>query len=208
MVLEADAIRAQVERLLHSKTFEGSEVHRRLLLFLTEKSVAGEAGRLKEYTVALDALAFGFFRDPQVNQWENMASSKRYEAMRKTLHNPEAMPWYTFTGTGEATAAFLVGKLLATRRREILITRSNMLSWQEISDSNLVFVGPPKFNAQLQGIPIAQEIVIEPRGIRILKPRPGEPSFLEDEFGLGPQFEGVTHALISHTPGFPAAANS
>jgi hypothetical protein len=62
-------------------------------------------------------------------------------------------------------------------------------------------VGPPKFNMQLDRIPIQQEILVEGNGIRNLHPRPGEPEFLADRFEAGAQFDGVTHALISRTPG-------
>ena len=70
-----------------------------------------------------------------------------------------------------------------------------------MADNDLVFLGPPKFNLQLESIPVRQEVVIEPRGIRNLRPRAGEPEFLEDQFLPGPDFNGVTHGLISLTPG-------
>lgn len=55
MGLTADEVRAQIERILQSKTFETSEVHRRLLEYLAAKTIAGEADRLKEYTIGLEA---------------------------------------------------------------------------------------------------------------------------------------------------------
>ena len=65
MSLDADAIRAQVERLVNSKTFETSEVHKRLLQYLAEKSISGEADRLKEYTIGLDAFGKPSSYDPK-----------------------------------------------------------------------------------------------------------------------------------------------
>src|SRR5690242_18544383 len=64
-VVETDAIRAQVERVLQSKTFETSEVHRRLLLYLTEKTLSGEADRLKEYAIGLEAFGKPPTYDPK-----------------------------------------------------------------------------------------------------------------------------------------------
>ena len=144
---------------------------------------------------------FGFYRDPGVNEWPKIDSSQRYHGALKAFRGSTPMPWYAFTGTGEASGIFLLGKLLATRKRVILLTRSNLLSWQEIADHNVVFVGPPKFNMQLDRIPIQQEILVEGNGVRNLHPRPGEPDFLADHFEPGTQFDGVTHALISLTPG-------
>lgn len=332
MELEAHEIRVQIARLLGSKTMSSSEIHRKLLSYLAEKALAGEAGSLKEYTVALEAfgkpstydprhdsivrlqlgrlrlklaqyyqaegpgdpivvslprgfqlhfetldahrqaarghtptpwghrmLAAGlvgvlltawagyatwemvrlrsqaraalsswtpeleelwhpilksgppvvlcigtplfayvpprvYFRDQGANQWTELEESPAFDSMRKALGNPEVMPWYGYTGTGEANAAFLLGKLLATRLPEILLTRSDILSWQQISDNSLIFIGPPKFNPQLNALPAARDIVMDLQGIRIRNPRPGEPSYLAD----GPD---ETHALITLMPG-------
>lgn len=65
MGVEAEDIRAQVGRLIHSKTFETSEVHRHLLQYLAEKSISGEADRLKEYTIGLEAFGKPPTYDPK-----------------------------------------------------------------------------------------------------------------------------------------------
>src|SRR5512140_3595051 len=65
MEVDADAIRAQVERLIHSKTFQTSEVHRRLLQYLAGKTLSGDAERLKEYTIGLEAFGKPPSYDPK-----------------------------------------------------------------------------------------------------------------------------------------------
>src|ERR1700754_4056999 len=72
MVLEdnptmTEAIQQQVERIVHSEQFRSSEVLRRLLTFLSEKAMAGEADNLKEYVVAIDGLGKAASYDPQHN---------------------------------------------------------------------------------------------------------------------------------------------
>jgi hypothetical protein len=148
---------------------------------------------------------FGFFRDPKTNDWQEIEKSDRINTVRKALGDKDILPWYAFTGTGEASAAFLVARLLAPHKKDMVLTRSNLLSWQQISDNDLVFVGPPKFNLQLQANAMTQDIVVEPSGIRNLKPQPGEPEFLADRMVPGRQSEGTTHALISRTPGLSGA---
>ena len=64
MVVETDA-QAQVRRILESKTFRTSEVHRNLLNYLAEKSLAGDADSLKEYTVGLDVFSKPSSYDPR-----------------------------------------------------------------------------------------------------------------------------------------------
>ena len=54
----------QVERILKSDALHGSEVLRRLLKFLADKSIAGEADDLKEYSIATDGLGKHLTYDP------------------------------------------------------------------------------------------------------------------------------------------------
>ncbi len=55
-VVAEEGLRAQVERIVNSETFRTSEALQRLLLYLGEKTAAGEADQLKEYTVGVDGL--------------------------------------------------------------------------------------------------------------------------------------------------------
>jgi hypothetical protein len=338
LAVEEGAIRSQIERLVQSKTFETSDVHRRLLRYLADKSIAGEADRLKEYTVGLEAFGkppsydpkhdsivrlqvgrlrqklavyyqseaagdnvlvslpkgafklnfepytragrsgsspadplrwifvlmvalvlagtwalvatillirarpgdqlvaeswspelesiwrpfveskrpllvclgtpmfvrfpgYGFFRDPKANDWQEIEKSERITSVRRALGVAEILPSYNFTGAGEASASFLLAKLLATRKHDILLTRSSILSWQQVADGDVVFVGPPKFNLQLDAAALMQDIVVEPDGVRNRKPQPGEPVFLPDNFPPGKTSEGETHAVITRMRG-------
>lgn len=55
----------QVRRILQSKAFRTSEVHRNLLNYLAEKSLSGEADALKEYTVGLEVFQKPDSYDPR-----------------------------------------------------------------------------------------------------------------------------------------------
>jgi len=65
MITELEATQAQVQRILQSKAFRTSEVHRNLLNYLAEKSISGTADSLKEYTVGLDVFAKPSSYDPR-----------------------------------------------------------------------------------------------------------------------------------------------
>jgi len=65
MILEVEASSAQVQRILQSKAFRTSEVHRNLLNYLAEKSLSGDAENIKEYTVGLDVFAKPSSYDPR-----------------------------------------------------------------------------------------------------------------------------------------------
>jgi len=60
-----ETTRNQVERILNSDTFHNAEALRRLLRYLADKSLSGEAGQLKECTIGLDAFGKPPSYDPQ-----------------------------------------------------------------------------------------------------------------------------------------------
>lgn len=57
----------QVEKVLHSEEFKSSEVLRRLLKYLGEKSASGESEELKEYVVAIEGLGKPTSYNPRYN---------------------------------------------------------------------------------------------------------------------------------------------
>lgn len=65
MVLALEATQAQIQRIVHSKAFRTSEIHRNLLNYLADKSLSGTADGLKEYTVGLDVFAKPDSYDPR-----------------------------------------------------------------------------------------------------------------------------------------------
>jgi hypothetical protein len=351
MLVKDDLTQAQIERILQSETFRNSDVLRRLLRFLAEKSIAGEGEQLKEYSIGIDALgkpsdydprqdsvvriqvgrlrqkladyyrnegkddpvavelpkgrfklnfeqrtaspvaqiavatngktswrriaaalavitilasawgvyttiqlarerqraaalqaewtpeltelwkAFlgtnrplilaiasplfvgfqgaGLYRDFTLNRWEDVQASKKVEAIRKALKNPAVLPRYYYAGIGDVSAAFQLGKLLAFSQNSVSVARSSQVSWQQLADNNVIFIGPPRLNAeQLRGLPVEPEILLEENGIRNLHPRDGEPLRLDDHYpsiaarqGSSVPDSGEVYALITHSPG-------
>src|SRR6185436_6281672 len=65
MIPELDPPKVQIQRIVSSKAFKTSEVHRNLLNYLADKSLAGEAQNLKEYTVGLDVFGKPSSYDPR-----------------------------------------------------------------------------------------------------------------------------------------------
>lgn len=71
-----DAAREQIDRILASDTLRASEVLRRLLRFLAEKTFSGEAEHLKEYSVGLDALGKPATYDPRQDSGVRLQASR------------------------------------------------------------------------------------------------------------------------------------
>jgi hypothetical protein len=65
MVVGLAANQTQVQRIIQSKAFRTSELHRNLLQYLAEKSLSGTADGLKEYTVGLEVFAKPASYDPR-----------------------------------------------------------------------------------------------------------------------------------------------
>lgn len=71
-----DEARLQIQRIVESELFRSSEVQRRLFKYLAEKSLAGEADQLKEYSVGVDALGKLESYDPQHDSTVRIQSSR------------------------------------------------------------------------------------------------------------------------------------
>ena len=74
--LEIEAAREQIDRLLASNTFHASDVLRRLLRFLADKTFSGEADELKEYSIGLDALGKPPTYDPRQDATVRLQASR------------------------------------------------------------------------------------------------------------------------------------
>src|SRR2546423_13588693 len=61
----ADAVRAELERVLASRAFAGATRSSQLLRHLVEETLAGRADRLKEYTIGTEGLGRGDGFDPR-----------------------------------------------------------------------------------------------------------------------------------------------
>jgi hypothetical protein len=331
MVVQQDATYKQVERVLNSATFRNVDVLRRLLKFLAEKSIAGEADQLKEYTVAVDGLGkpdsydprqdslvriqigrlrskladyyrtegehdsvvleipkghfkltwetrpslllvqaspqpatppipliasaargwlkthiivalisaawalcatilfwqehrnsaplreawtpelqelwrpfleskrplilavsaplfvgfqgHGFYRDLNLNQWDEVLASPKVQVIRKALNNPVILQRYYYTGFGDMSASFRLGKLLDYSGLKISTTRSTLVSWQQIVDDNILFVGSPRvFGDLLRKLPVDLDLVMREDGIHDLKSKPNQPALFVDNY--------------------------
>jgi len=142
-----------------------------------------------------------FLRNSDVNSWQEAEQTGLLAKLKRLFPGDEPKPWPYFTGVGEAGGAFLIGNLLATGGLRLHFADSSQLTWNEIGEHNVVFIGPPKFISQIADLPVASDFVIEGSGIRNLRPQPGEAAFLSDEFSDSQHENGRTHALISRLPG-------
>src|SRR6266478_6420711 len=127
MVLELEASHIQIQRILQSKAFRTSEVHRNLLSYLAEKSLAGTAGALKEYTVGLEVFAKPESYDPRQESVVRMHMAR----LRQKLAE-----YYRTEGVGDAIVVDLPkGAFKVTFEPRAAVTEPELPVEQEIVEA-------------------------------------------------------------------------
>lgn len=117
----------------------------------------------------------------------------------------------SYTGVGEVVAVQLISDLFARANHPLTVKRSRLLSWDDVRNSNVVFLGSPGENYPLRQLPVPQDFIFKIaydseartwRGRFVnLKPRPGEPAVSTDSYD--PQTGRLVedYALVSLLPG-------
>jgi hypothetical protein len=143
-----------------------------------------------------------YVRDRSMNEWSDVVSSTALKKLTGALNQSEMHPSRYYTAFGEAEASFLLGGLLKTPERALSLVRTSQLSWQQLADNNVIFVGVQNlFFNQLRNMPIAPQLVPELNGVRDEHPGKGQPSFYADEYTTAPSEQGTIYALVTHVPG-------
>jgi hypothetical protein len=143
-----------------------------------------------------------YYRDRSLNQWKGMQNAPALKVIRKALNNPDIQPSRYYTAFGEISASFLLGRLLDSHAQVFSLSRASQLTWQELADNNVIFIGVQNlFFDQIQGLPIEPQLSAELDGVRNPHPAPGEPDFFADQYTTAPTEQGVVYALVTHLPG-------
>ncbi len=143
-----------------------------------------------------------YYRDKSSHDWNEALNSPGVKALRNAFKDPSVQPSRYYTSFGEVNAAFLLGKQLGARESNVSIMRSSELSWQQLADNNVVFVGVRTFfNGPSPAMPLQPEFVPVDEGIQNLHPKPGEPEMFADHFSTAPEEAGEVYALVTQSPG-------
>jgi len=137
-----------------------------------------------------------YLRQSHLNDWPPVNAVPGLEALRGAIGGADAPhPFYNYCGVGEAIAAYVLGKHLDNVGLDVPIVRSSFLSWHDVQSSNLIFVGPPKFNRQLEAGAFEKNFRVVEGGVENSSPQAGELSFYGKEMKDGRPT--VAHAVIS-----------
>lgn len=143
-----------------------------------------------------------YYRDRSINRWSDVRNSPAVKKLSETFGKQEIQPSRYYTSFGEAEATFSLGRLMGSRGQIVSMIRTSQLSWQQLADNNIIFVGVQNlFFEQLQGMPNATELVADLDGVHNTHPAPGEPALFQDAYTTAPNEQGIIYALVTHALG-------
>ena len=143
-----------------------------------------------------------YFRDRSMNEWKDVLNSHVVKTLTEAMKQTDIQPSRYYTAYGEVEASFMLGRLLGPYAQNFSMVRTSQLSWQQLADNNVIFVGVQNlFFDQLRGMPIAPQLIPELEGIRNTHPAAGELPLYVDRYSTAPSEEGMMYALVTHLPG-------
>jgi TolB-like protein/tetratricopeptide (TPR) repeat protein len=133
--LSSEAIRAQLARIVSSTTFGGAQRPIRLLEFLVEQTLSGQAADLKEFTVGADGLGRGAAFDPRTDSIARVEASRLRNRLdvyyaREGLSDPVriALPRGGYVPVFEPRSADVAPHAAPLRRRPMVVGAAALLA--------------------------------------------------------------------------------
>lgn len=138
-------------------------------------------------------------RDFQTNQPADLPGSKPLAAFRARMGAGELQETSDYADFGAVHAAFLLGRALGPQHKEIGLKHSASLGWEDLWNSNVIFIGKPNLNPTIRYALKSADFADDEYGlIRNLHPMPGEAAEYRSATTHG---FGVKYAVITLLPG-------
>jgi hypothetical protein len=137
------------------------------------------------------------FRRHDLNDWSQVGIHPPLRDLQSALRADDVRPVYEYAGTGDVHGAFLIGRLLGPRASQLILKRGNLLSWEDIQSSNLVFIGNGKNQEKLRFLLEHLEFSVDGEGVHCRNPKPGEPAHYLNGRGMA----AYEYGLLSFVPG-------
>ncbi len=113
-------------------------------------------------------------RDSHLNVTDTPEAQAEIRDFAKRLGLNSLVSNFDYTGIGEAYAAFDVARVFAVAHRQLRLTRANALSWNDVRDENVIFLGPAKFNPHLAALTRNLELTVDDVQVNNRHPLAGE----------------------------------
>ncbi|MBN1605736.1 MAG: hypothetical protein JW940_03845 [Polyangiaceae bacterium] len=129
------------------------------------------------------------------NQVAEAAQSKPLQNFQQRMGERELRETFDYADFGAVHAAFLLGRAL---NRDVSLKHSNSLGWEDVWNSNIIFIGKPNLHPTIVHVLQDAAFVDETSFVRNLHPRPGERAEYPNAETHG---SGVKYAVITVRPG-------
>jgi hypothetical protein len=138
-------------------------------------------------------------RDYRANQMAEVAQSEALQAFRQKMGAEDLVETHDYADVGAVQAAFLLGRLLD---REVGLKHANALGWEDVWNSNVIFVGKSTANPIIRRVlrDADLDFTDSEHGTAVLnrRPAPGESARYENAATHG---AGKKYGVISVLPG-------
>ena len=158
-------------------------------------------------------LSNAFVRWPAINDWGSAVGSSEVKGLASFFRAPgpghmQIKPNYDYAGIGDVHGAFLLARLLSSKKPEQLsLKRGIVLSWEDIKNNHLFFIGNGKNQANLRDILADRDFAVGETAIRNLKPRSGEPLEFREMIDERTGERREDYALLTYLPGLEQGRN-
>lgn len=149
---------------------------------LWEKFMQPGAHNIVAYGTPQFCVSDGLYvRDVQVNSAAEMTSGLRLKAIEPVLKSAAPFaPVEIYTGVGETHGVYLLSKFLWRTTPDVQVTSSRMIRWQELKNTNVIFISSMRFHTLAKELPFPNDFAIQAATqgqIINLHPQPGEKRF-------------------------------
>ena len=138
-------------------------------------------------------------RDFQTNQKDEIAGSKPLTAFRERMGADQLIETHDYADVGAVQAGFLLGHML---NREVSLKYSSALGWEDIWNSNVIFVGKSTVNPLIRRVLNDADLDFIDTdfgaAVRNRHPRPGESAEYPNAATHG---SGKKYGVVSVLPG-------
>lgn len=144
---------------------------------------------------------FGVYADLQHQDWEGLVNSDTVKDLRKRYGDKGIRKLY-LTPRHDLDTYFQLGKQLGPRVPSLSLVSTRDVSWQQMSDNNMIFIGSQEFyESFLKRLPVDLDFLFDRQGFRNVKPQGNEPALFLDLPPKEYEEDGESIAVVSHLPG-------
>jgi hypothetical protein len=138
-------------------------------------------------------------RDYLANDVADAAQSEPLKEFQRRMGAAELRETRDYADFGSVHAAFLLGRLLSPSRRDVALKHSPSLDWQDVWNSNLVFIGKGLLSPIIRSLLTGKDFWVNEAGaVQNARPLPGEAA----EYSGGHRHgEGEKYALVTRLRG-------